>query len=186
MKTFTTSRWLYRKSEAEGDVRNWDWNKFHGCWTSILFYLKAFSSQTWKLKSCFMSQSIPTGYILPRATPVDSLKKIAPGVGIWLLKVARGPEIRQGLGFCGKWNWNFIKNMRGSNFYRWKQKKTSRIFDLFKVYTVRVFSVKIFLVYGSIFLVLLSQIPYKKSEELPLACLFEVFTGLWLSTPTVA
>ena len=34
------------------------------------------------------------------------------------------------------------------------------------------------------FLVLLSQIPYKKSEEFPLACLFEVFTGLWLSTPT--
>ena len=34
------------------------------------------------------------------------------------------------------------------------------------------------------FLVLLSQIPYKKSEELPLACLFKVFTGLWLSTPT--
>ena len=28
------------------------------------------------------------------------------------------------------------------------------------------------------FLVLLSHIPYKKSEELPLACLFEVFTGL--------
>ena len=24
----------------------------------------------------------------------------------------------------------------------------------------------------------------QKSEELPLACLFEVFTGLWLSTPT--
>ena len=23
----------------------------------------------------------------------------------------------------------------------------------------------------------------QKSEELPLACLFEVFTGLWLSTP---
>ena len=35
-----------------------------------------------------------------------------------------------------------------------------------------------------IFLVLLSHIPYKKSEELPLACLFEVFTGLWLSSPT--
>ena len=34
------------------------------------------------------------------------------------------------------------------------------------------------------FLVLLSHIPYKKSEELPLVCLFEVFTGLWLSTPT--
>ena len=34
------------------------------------------------------------------------------------------------------------------------------------------------------FLVLLSYIPYKKFEELPVACLFEVFTGLWLSTPT--
>ena len=27
------------------------------------------------------------------------------------------------------------------------------------------------------------HVPYKKSEELPLACFFEVFTGLWLSTP---
>ena len=34
------------------------------------------------------------------------------------------------------------------------------------------------------FLVLLSHIPHKKSEELPLGCLFDVFTGLWLSTPT--
>ena len=37
------------------------------------------------------------------------------------------------------------------------------------------------------FLVLLSHIPYmalQKFEELPLACLFEVFTGLWLSTST--
>ena len=28
------------------------------------------------------------------------------------------------------------------------------------------------------------NIPYKKSEELRLACLFEVFTGLWLSKTT--
>ena len=35
-----------------------------------------------------------------------------------------------------------------------------------------------------LFLVLLSHIPYKKSKELSLVCLFEVFTGLWLSTPT--
>ena len=34
------------------------------------------------------------------------------------------------------------------------------------------------------FLVLLSHIPCRKSEELPLACLFEVFTGSWLSTST--
>ena len=26
----------------------------------------------------------------------------------------------------------------------------------------------------------------QKSEELPLPCIFEVFTGLWLSTPTFA
>ena len=38
----------------------------------------------------------------PPATPGDSLKKIARGVGIWLLKVARGPGIRQRPGFCGK------------------------------------------------------------------------------------
>ena len=36
------------------------------------------------------------------------------------------------------------------------------------------------------FLVLLSHIrTLQKSEELPLACLFEVFAGLWLSTPTL-
>ena len=34
------------------------------------------------------------------------------------------------------------------------------------------------------FLVLLSHIPYKTSEELPLGCLFDVFTGLRLSIPT--
>ena len=48
-----------------------------------------------------MSQSIPTGYI-PQATLGDELKKRARGVGIWLLKLARGPGIRQGPGFCGK------------------------------------------------------------------------------------
>ena len=59
-----------------------------------------------------------------------------------------------------------------------KPKQTSRIFDLFR--GLRVFSMEFLLVNGSIF----SHIPYKKSEELPLACLFEVFIGLWLSTPT--
>ena len=34
------------------------------------------------------------------------------------------------------------------------------------------------------FLALLSHIPYKKSEELLLACIFEVVAGFWLSTPT--
>ena len=34
------------------------------------------------------------------------------------------------------------------------------------------------------FLVMLSYIPYKKLEELLLACLFEVFIRLWLSAST--
>ena len=34
------------------------------------------------------------------------------------------------------------------------------------------------------FLVLRTHIPYKTSEELPLGCLFDVVTGLWLSIPT--
>ena len=54
----------------------------------------------------------------------------------------------------------------------------------FEVYTVRVFLNGIFPGLWVNFLVLLSHIPYKESEELPLACLFEAFTGLWLSTST--
>ena len=57
--------------------------------------------------------------------------------------------------------------------------KKVEIFTFFEVYTVRV----LFFLWVNV-LVLLSHIPYKKSEELPLACLFEVLTGLWLSTPT--
>ena len=59
-----------------------------------------------------------------------------------------------------------------------KKESRSRIFDFSR--GLRVFSTEFFLVYGSIF----SHIPHKKSEELPLACLFEVFTELWLSTTT--
>ena len=40
------------------------------------------------------------------------------------------------------------------------------------------------LVYRSIFFGFAVTYTLQKSEELPLACLFEVFTGLWLSTPT--
>ena len=40
-----------------------------------------------------------------------------------------------------------------------------------------------FLVYGSIIWFLLSHIPYKNLRSCPWL-IFEVFTGLWLSTPT--
>ena len=45
-----------------------------------------------------MSQSILTGYI-PPGNPRGLAQKTWPRVGIWLLKVARGPGIRQGPGF---------------------------------------------------------------------------------------
>ena len=48
--------------------------------------------------SHLMSQSIPTGYI-PPGNPGDSLKKIARGVGIWLLKLPGGREFEKGRDF---------------------------------------------------------------------------------------
>ena len=61
------------------------------------------------------------------------------------------------------------------------RKKTCGIFDDFR--GLRVFSMGFCLVYRSIFG---SAVTYtlQKPEELSLACLFEVFTGLWLSKPT--
>ena len=49
-----------------------------------------------------MSQSIPTGYI-PPANPRRFAQKNCPGKSrfdFW--KVSRGPRVRHGLGFCGK------------------------------------------------------------------------------------
>ena len=64
------------------------------------------------------------------------------------------------------------------------KQKTGRIFDLFRGLHCTCFFNGIFPGLWVNFLVLLSHIPYRKFEELPLVCLFEVFTGLWLSTPT--
>ena len=62
-----------------------------------------------------------------------------------------------------------------------ENKKTSRFLTIFEVY---VFSQWNFA--SSIGQFFASAVTYtlQKAEELPLACLFEVFTGLWLSTPT--
>ena len=61
------------------------------------------------------------------------------------------------------------------------KKKQVEFFTIFEVY---VFSQWNFA--SSIGQFFSSAVTYtlQKSEELPLACLFEVFTGLWLSTPT--
>ena len=70
-------------------------------------------------------------------------------------------------------------------FLQVKTKKQEECLTFFEVYCMCFFN-RIFPGLWVKFLVLLSHIPYKKSEELSLACLFEVFTGLWLSTPTFA
>ena len=61
------------------------------------------------------------------------------------------------------------------------KKKQVEFLTFFKVYVFSQWTFPGLLVN---FLVLLSHIPYKKSEELPLGCLFDIFTGLWLSTST--
>ena len=45
----------------------------------------------------------------PPVNPRGLAQKTCPGVGIWLLKVAWRPGIRQGPDICGKWKWNFEK-----------------------------------------------------------------------------
>ena len=55
----------------------------------LFWYLSDRKNQT------IMSQSIPTGYI-PPGSPWGLAQKIAQGVGIWLLKVAPGPEFDKG------------------------------------------------------------------------------------------
>ena len=67
-------------------------------------------------------------------------------------------------------------------FLQVKTKEKKENFLLFR--GLCVFSIELFLVYGSIFWSYCHTHLTGKSEELPLACLFEVFTGLWLSTPT--
>ena len=65
------------------------------------------------------------------------------------------------------------------------ENKKIRVFDIFRGLHCTCFFNGIFPGLWVNFLVFLSHIPYKKSEELPLlACLFVVFTGLWLSAPT--
>ena len=114
-----------------------------------------------------MSQSIPTGYIPPPGNPRGLAQKACPGGRDLTF------ESCPGAGNSCVW----IKFLQVK-----KPRKTSRIFDLFR--GLHVFFNRIFSGLWVNFLFLLSHIPYKKSEELPLACLFEVFTGLWLSTPT--
>ena len=130
-----------------------------------------------------MSQSIPTGYI-PPDNPQGLAQKTCPGNRDLILESCPGAGNSTRAGIMWKMKLKLQKNSvdQISTGKNKKQKKASRIFDLFR--GLRVFSVESFLVYGSILWFYCHTYLTKKSEELPLACLFEVFTGLCLSTPT--
>ena len=130
-----------------------------------------------------MSQSIPSGYIPPRATPGISSKNL-PGGRDLTYESCPGTVNSTRAGILWKMKLKLQENsvdqmFTGENTKA--KKKTNRIFDLFR--GLRIFSIEFFLVYGSIFGSTVTHTS-QKYEELPLACLFEVFTGLWLSTPT--
>ena len=130
-----------------------------------------------------MSQSIPTGYI-PPGNPRGLVQKTCPGGRDLIVESCprAGNSTRAGIMWKMKLK---LKKIAWIKFLQVKtntKKKTSRFFDLFR--GLRVFSIEFFLVYGSIFWFCCHTYFTKISEELPLACLFEVFTGLWLSTPT--
>ena len=117
---------------------------------------------------------------LPGQPPEISSKSLPGGSVFDFRKLAGGREFDKGRDYVE----NEIETSKYSVdqiFTDENKKKTSRIFDLFR--GLRVFFNRIFPGLWVNFLVLLSYLT-KQSEELPLACLFEVFTALWFSTPT--
>ena len=122
-----------------------------------------------------MSQSIPTGYI-PRATPGDWLKKTCPGGWNLTFESCPGAGNSTRAGILWKIKLKLKKNSVDQIFT--KKNKTSGVLDLFRGLHCTCLFNGIFPGLWVNFLVLLSHIPYEKYEELPLACLFEIFTGL--------
>ena len=123
-----------------------------------------------------MSQSIRTGYI-PPCNPHWISSKNLPGARDLTFESCPGAGNSTRAGILWKIKVKLQKNSVDQIFTGENKKETSRIFDLFR-------DIGVFPGLWVNFLVLLSQILYKKPEELPLVCLFEVFTGLWLSIPT--
>ena len=126
------------------------------------------------------SQSIPTGYI-SRATPVISSKYLPGGRDLTFKSCPRAVNSTRA-GILCKMKVKFQKIAWISCLQvKTTKKKQVEFLTIFEVY---VFSQWNFA--SSVGQFFGSAVTYtlQKSEELPLACLFEVFTGLWLSTPT--
>ena len=128
-----------------------------------------------------MSQSVPPEYI-PQGNPRGLAQKTCPGGRDLTFESCLGAGNSTRAGILWKMKSKLKKNSVDQIFTG--ENKKRRIFDLFRGFALYMFFQSNFLGLWVNFLVLLSHIPDKKSEELPLACLFEVFTGLWLSSPT--
>ena len=129
-----------------------------------------------------MSQSIPTGYI-PPCKPWGVAEKNLPGGRDLTFESCPGLENSTRAEILWKMKLKLQKVAWIKFLQVETKKKQVEFLTFFEVYCMCFFD-RIFPGLWVNFLVLLSHIPYKKSEDLPLACLFEVFTGLWLSTPT--
>ena len=127
-----------------------------------------------------MSQSIPTGYV-PSGNPRGLAQKTCPGGRDLRFESCPGPGNSTKTGIFWKMKLTLQKNSvdQISTGETKKNKKNFLPFTRLKCFFQSNFSCL-----WVNFLVQLSHIPYKKSEELPLACLFEVFTVSWLSTST--
>ena len=85
------------------------------------------------------------------------------------MKDAWGPGIRQETGFCGKLKLNFKTIVWITSFTGENKKNQAEFLTFFEVYVLSQwnFSWSIGQFFGICY-----YIPYKKSEELPLACLY--------------
>ena len=92
------------------------------------------------------------------------------------MKVAWRPEFDKGRDFVKNEIKTFKRNCVDQIFTGENNKKHVEFLTFLSLHCT-CFFIEIFPGLWVNFLVLLSHIPYQKSEELPLACLFEVFTG---------
>ena len=118
-----------------------------------------------------MSQSIPTGYI-PPGNPRGLAQKTCWGGWDLTFESCLGAGNLTRTGILWKIEVT-LQKIAWIKYFTGENKKTSWIFYLFR--GLRVFN-GIFPDLWVYFLVLLSHIPYKNSEELPLACLYLMFS----------
>ena len=118
-----------------------------------------------------MSQSIPTGYI-PPGNPQGLAQKTCPGGRDFTFEICPGAGNLTRTGILWKMKVKLQKNSVDQIFTG--ENKNKQNFLPFSRFTC--FVNGIFPGLWVNYLVLLSHIPYKKSEELPLACLYLKFS----------